>query len=383
MLASEKKALYRFLTIYFISTISLFLVASYIFYNSAKEHLIRQQKEVLKREAQTIQTKLRELHRSNKKVLIYPNNNIVKSAIFDLDKNYIFGSFNKKVSLNNLDKDRLNYIVKIEPYYLGAAYLLVSKKLNKEPIINLQKSIIFFMVIAALIFLSLGYFLGKLFIKPLKEAIEQKNHFIQDATHELNTPISTILTNIELIEVFNKCKDAKEELKRVEIASKTLSRIYDDLTYINFNHKVSKNIQKLDISKILKQRVDYFYALAKAKSIEVNLDIKDNLFLNIDKNDIIRLIDNLISNAIKYNRQNGTINIYLDKQKMTITDSGIGIEKKDLAKITDRFKRANSSEGGFGIGLNIVSLVAKEYNFKLDIKSTLNQGTKVSILWQK
>ena len=381
MLASEKKALYRFLTIYLISTISLFLVASYIFYNSAKEHLIRQQKEILKREAQTIETKLRELHKSNKKVLLYPNSSVVESAIFDLDKNYIFGSFKNRVSLDNLDKSRLNSIIQIEPYYLGAAYLLVSKKIDKEPIIKLQHSLIFFMIIAVAIFLFLGYFLGKLFIKPLKEAIEQKNHFIQDATHELNTPISIILTNIELIEVFNKCKDAKEELKRVEIASKTLSRIYDDLTYINFHHKVSKSIKKLDISKLLKQRVEYFYALAKAKHLEVNLEIKEQVYLNIDKNDAIRLIDNLISNAIKYNRHNGVINIYLDKNKFVVSDSGIGINKKDLAKITDRFKRANSSEGGFGIGLNIVSLVAKEYNFKLNITSTLNKGTEVTILW--
>ncbi len=383
MLASEKKALYRFLAIYLLSTLLLFSLASYIFYNSAKEHLIRQQKEVLKNYSQNIQSKLRELHRSNADKLIYPNSKDVKSAIFDLDKNYIFGSFKKQVSLDNLDKNKLNYITKLEPYYLGSAYLLVSKKIDYAPIIKLQRSIIFFMIIAGFFFLFLGYFLGRLFIKPLKEAIEQKNHFIQDATHELNTPISTILTNIELIETFNKCPNAKDELNRIEIASKTLSRIYDDLTYINFHHKVSKNLEELNISKLLKERIEYFYALAKTKNINISANIKDDITLKIDKNDALRLIDNIISNAIKYNKIDGNINIYLDENKFIVEDSGIGINKKDLDKITNRYLRVNSSEGGFGIGLNIVNMVINEYSFKLDITSKINKGTKVTILWQK
>jgi len=383
LLASEKKALYRFLAIYLLSTLLLFSLASYIFYNSAKEHLIRQQKEVLKNYSQNIQSKLRELHRSNADKLIYPNSKDVKSAIFDLDKNYIFGSFKKQVSLDNLDKNKLNYITKLEPYYLGSAYLLVSKKIDYAPIIKLQRSIIFFMIIAGFFFLFLGYFLGRLFIKPLKEAIEQKNHFIQDATHELNTPISTILTNIELIETFNKCPNAKDELNRIEIASKTLSRIYDDLTYINFHHKVSKNLEELNISKLLKERIEYFYALAKTKNINISANIKDDITLKIDKNDALRLIDNIISNAIKYNKIDGNINIYLDENKFIVEDSGIGINKKDLDKITNRYLRVNSSEGGFGIGLNIVNMVINEYSFKLDITSKINKGTKVTILWQK
>ncbi len=89
--------------------------------------------------------------------------------------------------------------------------------------------ILLFMLIAGVFFVIIGYFLGRLFISPMRESIEMMNNFIQDTTHELNTPISTILTNLELIETIHNCS-AKREMQRIEIASKTLSRIYDDLT---------------------------------------------------------------------------------------------------------------------------------------------------------
>ena len=112
-------------------------------------------------------------------------------------------------------------------------------------------------------------------------------------------------------------------------------------------------------------------------------DIKPNVLLQIDKNDALRLIDNLISNAIKYNKIEGTLKIYLDKQAFTVRDSGVGIDARDLKRITERFRRANKSEGGFGIGLDIVSQVVQYYGFMLEIDSQIEEGTEVRIRWEK
>jgi two-component system OmpR family sensor kinase len=237
------------------------------------------------------------------------------------------------------------------------------------------------MIIGGILFLILGIFLGRLFIKPMRESIQEKNRFIQDATHELNTPISTILTNIELIDALNKCQDASEELKRVEIASKTLSRIYEDLTYINFNSKAYKSIENIDISNLIKERILYFNSFLDAKNIKLKTNIQESIYIKIDKNDAIRLVDNILSNAIKYNHQNGYLEVTLTKSKLIIEDKGIGIKKSQLSKLTHRFARANSSEGGFGLGLNIVDTIAKNYNLTLLIDSIEKQGTKVTIKW--
>lgn len=381
MLQSEKKSLFRFLAIYLTSTFLLFSLISGIFYIYSKHQLLDQQMESLKIEAEHIKQKLRVLHHSNSNVLYYPDSKLIKSAIYDLDKHYIFGSIKQDLNATK-DNSRLYLVDKVEPYYLGAAYLLVTKKISETPINHLKKNIFIFMIAGAFFVSILGYFLGRLFVAPMREAIEKMNHFIQDATHELNTPISTILTNIEMIETFGKC-ESKQELKRIEIASKTLSKIYDDLTYLNLNHNYHREMENLNLSELLKERITYFSSVANSKNINIIYDIQDNIIIKIDRNDATRLIDNLISNAIKYNKTNGLIKIVLKDELFVVEDSGTGIKKEDIKQILNRFKRANKNEGGFGIGLSIVNQIVKEYSFLLEIDSKENKGTKVAIKWKK
>jgi len=384
LLRSEKRSLIRFLILYLGSTFILFSTASWLFYISSKHHLLDQQREAIKYEAEHIKSQLRTLHQSNAAKLVYPNYTGIQSAIYDLDKTYIFGTFKTEQSLDiNKYENRLYHTVKVEPYYLGAAYLMVAKDINYKPIDKLQENIILFMLGAGVFFTVLGYFLGILFIAPMRDAMEKMNHFIQDTTHELNTPISTILTNIEMIETFGKHEENSTELKRIEIASKTLSRIYDDLTYLNLNHKYHRNIVNLNMSTLVEERMVYFSALAEAKGLKVTVNTDPDLMLQIDKNDAIRLVDNLISNAIKYNRSKGILNVRLTKEQFSVKDTGIGIGSKDLSTILQRFKRANKSEGGFGIGLDIVNQVVSSYGFILEINSKEGEGTEVRIKWEK
>ena len=382
MYRSEKRSLIRFLIIYMGSTFILFSIASWLYYVSSKHHLLDQQSESLKYEAEHIKSKLRILHTSNDAKLVYPRHAQIQSAIYNIDKAYIFGSFQRAQPLDiNKYKNRLFHIAKIEPYYLGAAYLLVAKDIDFGPIGKLQRNIFLFMLGAGLFFAILGYFLGKLFVAPMRDAMEKMNHFIQDTTHELNTPISTILTNIEMIETFGKHEGNSTELKRIDIASKTLSRIYDDLTYINLNHKYHRQIVTINMSALVEERMVYFSAMVEAKGLNVTVKTAPNVMLQIDKNDAIRLVDNLISNAIKYNRSKGLLYVTLTEDKFLVKDTGIGIGSKDLRTILQRFKRANKSEGGFGIGLDIVNQVVNSYDFVLEINSTEGEGTEVSVKW--
>jgi len=384
LLSSEKRSLARFLVIYLLSTLMLFSLASWIFYIAAKHQILDQQREALKYEAEHIKSQLRVLHESNTKKLIYPQHNVMESAIYDFDKKYIFGTYVTPPSLLVLSSSEFIYnLSKVEPYYLGAAYLLVSRDLDRVPIQNLEKNIFLFLLAAGVFFSILGYFLGRLFVAPMKESLERMNHFIQDTTHELNTPISTILTNIEMIETFGKHEENTSELKRIEIASKTLSRIYDDLTYLNLNHQYHREIILVDMSALVLERIVYFEAMIEAKRLEVVLNIHESILLELDKNDALRLVDNLISNAIKYNRYQGLLEITLNAINLKVKDRGIGIKKGDLKHILQRFKRANKSEGGFGIGLHIVYQVVESYGFVLTIDSEENQGTEVTVLWEK
>ena len=386
MLNSEKRSLIRFLLIYLGSTFLLFSVAAWIFYTSQKHHLLDQQRETLKYHSEQIKQELRRLHQTFKSTLIYPANEYAESSIYNLNKEYIFGTGKNRELLEIKeymdDEENLYYWTKVEPHYLGAAFLLVSKTFNAKPIVELQQSIAWFMLGAGIFFTILGFFLGRLFVAPMRDSMTRMNNFIQDTTHELNTPISTILTNIEMLETFGKC-EKNVELHRIEIASKTLSRIYDDLTYLNLNHNYHRAIETLNISELLEERMVYFSAMAESKSLQLEVNIDPMVILDIDKNDMTRLVDNLITNAIKYNKLKGLLRVTLTKESLSVIDTGIGIPKKDLETILHRFKRANKSEGGFGIGLDIVNQVVDNYHFSLNIHSTQGKGTEVIIKWEK
>ncbi len=384
MLKSEKKSFIRFLSIYLSSTFLLFALASVMFYNYEKEHLIDKQKEMLSHKAQRIITELRKLHDTFHQKLKYPQFSTLKSAIYDLNKQYIMGTYQEKESIDKIgayiERNQLFYISHVEPYYLGAAYLLVTQPIDFSPMQELKRSIWFFMLIAAVVFTILGVFLGRLFIQPMRESMEKMNKFIEDTTHELNMPISTILNNIEILES-SETYVKSEELSRIEIASKTLSRIYDDLTFLNFKHQYHRNIEYVNISSFIDERILYFSALAEGKLLHIEANIEPDVYIYIDKNDLLRLIDNLFSNAIKYNVVGGEITVDLNKKSLIVSDTGIGMSQQEINVILQRFKRVNQSEGGFGIGLDIINQIVSYYGFILQIKSEKDKGTSMEIRW--
>lgn len=385
MYHSEKKSLYRFVLIYLLSTLILFSIGAYIFYAFEKHHLLDRQREALKREGESIQHQLMLLQKNFSDKLPYPAREPYESAIFDKNKKLIFSTFKLPSHIDfhqeySLRGRYLIHVKSIDPYYLGAAYLVIRIPVDQAAITHLQQMILLFMLGAGLFFVIIGYYLGRLFVAPMRESIEIMNSFIQDTTHELNTPISTILTNLELMDTLHKC-DAREEMQRIEIASKTLSRIYSDLTYLKLHHNYHRDIQPINLSRLLHERLLYFSTAVNAKRISLTETIESDIVLNLDRDDIIRLIDNLLSNAIKYNHVGGLLAVTLNAKEFRVRDSGIGIEKKDLETIFERFKRANKSEGGFGIGLNIVYQLVHTYNFKILIDSKPDIGTEVIIQW--
>ncbi len=385
MYQSERRSLYRFLIIYLFSTFILFLLGSSIFYSYEKHQLLDRQRESLKHEGEEIRHQLMLLHKRLDEKLPLRIKEPYLFALLDNQREVIFSTFSPFSEIDitqeySTQNQHIIFVKAIEPYHLGVAHVIVEAPIDMQSIDNLKSMMFLFMIGAGFFFLIVGYFLGRLFTAPMRESIEMMNSFIQDTTHELNTPVSTILTNLELIETLHNC-DAKKEMQRIEIASKTLSRIYDDLTYLKLNHTYNRVIKPLDLTALLRERLLYFATAIEAKNITLIETITADIILEIDRDDALRLIDNLLSNAIKYNKMGGILEVLLTEKTFRVKDSGIGIEKKDLETIFERFKRANKSEGGFGIGLNIVYQIVQTYNFDITITSQPNQGMEVTLLW--
>jgi len=387
---SEKRSLTRFLIIYMFSTLFLISIGIAIFYRYDYHRLSDYQNEKLKTQTQNLIPKLRELHKSFDEVLYYPVQKGLNSAIYDIDKNYLVGDlkpspyFKDKMDKNEefwRDGDYIYYLTKVYPHYLGAAYLISRAKFDPSPINELREKLALFFLLSAIFVFFIAYLLGKLFLFPMKSALSMLDDFIKDTAHELNTPVSVILANTELLKEFYPNLQTSEELSRIEIASKRLSRIYDDLTFLKLNHKRHRNVKEIDLSSLAKERAAYFEIMAKARRIELKAKIKEGVFLRMDFEDAAKLMDNLISNALKYTKPQGEVEIILDEKFLIVKDNGIGIESRYKKFVLRRFFRANDSEGGFGLGLSIVKEIVDYYGFRLDIESEPDKGTKVEILW--
>ncbi len=336
----------------------------------------------LEQKSRELVGQLKRLHQSFAPKLHYPQE--PKSALYDIDRNYLIGSFKPEVIHWNeksyTHEGMIYLITKLYPYYLGAAYLVTASKFPKEKVAALQRKLLLFSLFALLVIVITAIFLGKLFVAPAQESIKLLDTFIKDATHELNTPISTIITNIELFKELHPELDKNEELERIELAAKRLSKIFNDLAFLQLHHKVKKEPRPTKMDALLQERINYFLPLMESKKITLHTHIEP-VTLTIDPSDAQTIIDNLLSNAIKYNRSGGKLSVILTTKKLAIEDSGIGMKHEDLKKVTRRFFRANDQEGGFGLGLFIVKELCHYYGFELHIESQYQKGTKVEILW--
>lgn len=383
---SETRTIIGFSLIYSILVLVILGVITFLYYQFKKDLMIQDKRQTLQNYSNTHIANLKELHINIDKSDIYPRDERFNSAIYDSSKKKIFST----LLMNDVKLDEVIYlkdgyihlIKEPESYYLGSKYIIVEIEDDNIWFANIKYKMLFWFLFSFILLLFVGYFIAKLFLKPMRESIQMLDRFIKDTTHELNTPIAAILSNIQMINKDNIDEKLAKKINRIEIGAKTISNIYEDLTFVSLNNQIISNNEKLYFSQILNQRVDFFKSIANSKQIEFILDIKENVFIVCDVKKLSKLIDNILSNAIKYNKFQGFIKVTLKDKILIIEDSGKGMSKDNLSNLFTRYKRFDKSVGGFGIGLNIVSLIAKEYDFKVDVISKIDVGTRIKIKWQ-
>ena len=258
-----------------------------------------------------------------------------------------------------------------DKYYFGAKYLLISTIHTANEIYLFALLIILGILLMLFLFSLL---LLKNFSAPFEHMNQQLDDFIKDSMHEINTPLSIINLNADLF--VNKYGDNKY-LQRIKSASKTLATIYDDMDYLIKQGRVEHKIQPIDMGEFIQNRVDYFQAIANLKNITITTEVASDIIYSFSKTKLQRIVDNTISNAIKYSSDQRSVEIkFYQKEKyllFEVKDHGVGIANVD--KIFSRYYRENESKGGFGIGLNIVKEIIEEEGISLDIHSKVGEGT--------
>lgn len=384
---AKYRTLRSFLALYGVMSVLLLLLVGTIYYQYMKSQMLSSHRLAMQLQNESYVPKLREWLEKDRNLSTFPRDLAYDTALYGYDQKPLVSrlhtsTINFKENLY-LSEGYIYLIIPLSPYGMGEFYLVFE---TKDDQLWQRQTLEVSLIFGTALFLMLsgvGFMLSRLILRPMNEAIALLDHFIKDTTHELNTPVSAILTNLESINTDELPPAVQKKLGRIEIASRTISTLYDDLTYLILNHDISYSDMPLDLSHLVEERLEYFRHRIKQKKIALSLTIPPNVTLTIDRTKATRLIDNLLSNAIKYNHMGGTIAIVLTQESLCIEDNGIGIPETMIKRVFERYTRADNSVGGFGIGLHIVAMIAKNYGLSITIESEENKGTKICVGWER
>ena len=227
-------------------------------------------------------------------------------------------------------------------------------------------------------------------IAKLENAFTSQKRFNSSVAHELKTPLAVIKTNIDVLKRSN-CKSIEEYDKTLAIVEKSILKmnlIIETMLDIIKQENAPLN-ESVSISEILEDIVDDLDIIADKKNIQLKLNT-NNIKSKIKGNEIMlyRAFYNVIENAIKYNKINGTVNILCSEDyniiKVKIIDTGKGIKEEEYEEIFKPFYRCEGintySDNGVGLGLSLTQSVIKLHGGEIKVKSKLNEGTEFNLI---
>ena len=285
-----------------------------------------------------------------------------------------------KVASYNLDymtvtQDNLTYIVAADNSF------------ESGNIRNLFVLCLLSFILSFFVFFVISLILSAWILKPVEKAWQQQNRFVSDASHELRTPITVILANLNIL------ASKKEELIKTQYQwidntkeeASRMKQLVDELLFLaRSDDRQSKLVfSEINLSEVLLSRMLSFEALAFEKGIKLDYDIADNLKILGHEGNVKQLLSILLDNAMKYCGEKGSVYLkaYCVKEKtfVLIQNSGEPIDKEDLKHIFERFYRTDKSrartEGGYGLGLAIAKTIVESMHGRISVLSDKENGT--------
>ena len=230
-------------------------------------------------------------------------------------------------------------------------------------------------------------------ITSQKVIAKQKSDFFANASHELKTPVAVMQGLSELLLAKETLDDgSKKQVDRIHKESLRLASLISDmlkLSKLENGEETELVLADVNLREIAEEVLSELSTKLAEKNITAT--IAGNATVVADSKKIFELIENLCSNAINYNKDNGQIAISITEQtdgiELKVSDTGIGIEKENISRLCERFYRVDKSRskktGGTGLGLAIVKHICALYNAELSIESEIGIGTKISITFNK
>ena len=215
-----------------------------------------------------------------------------------------------------------------------------------------------------------------------------RQEFTANVSHELKTPLTSISGYAEIIETgMAKGDDVTKFAGKIRHEAKRMLVLISDIIKLSKLDADEIDLtENIDLSSVVDEVCEHLQDSAEKLGIRIYREGSSEIFKG-NSTEIYELVYNIVDNAIKYNRPNGSIKIALENKKLIVSDTGIGISEKDQKRMFERFYRADKSRsratGGTGLGLSICKHVAEHHHAKIVVESTVNVGTIFSIsFWE-
>lgn len=304
-------------------------------------------------------------------------------------------AYNKLVNIENNGYNFRCNIVKSNDCDIQ---ILVNIDPEMRSIRSLITTIILSLIILLIITTILSTYLASKVIEPIKEAYDKQIYFVQDASHEMRTPLAVIKGKLELLA--NSWEDTIEmhfeHISKMMSEIRGLEKLNSDLLLLSKEDlNLAINITDFKLNDFINDLTEFYVDLAdlKEKTFNVQMDSKDieDITVHWDHDKIKRAIVILLENAFKYTKDNGEITLSVENInkdiKISVKDNGIGIKKEEQKRIFDRFYRSELVRGenisGTGIGLSLLKSISKNFNIKLNVESEYGKGTEFTLLIPK
>jgi signal transduction histidine kinase len=250
-------------------------------------------------------------------------------------------------------------------------YAIILDESTYENSLNILTTALIILLSIASIALAIS-----LHVRKKEIRFSEQDKFVQSSMHEIKTPLSIITLNNEL-RTLEYGED--EYSQEIQSAIKLLKVSYDDMSFTITKDNLTYKQEPIKLHEVVQERVEYFKTIAASNSKTIELYCSHECMVNISHVEITRLIDNNLSNAIKYSNPKSTIIVTVNKNKLSFCNQGKTIN--DTKKIFQKYVRENDVVGGHGLGLSIVYEIAKKYKISLDVNSTQDQ-TEFSYLFE-
>ena len=382
---ASTKSVIIFMIVYMVSLGILATGMGYLYYMDQKKSLIDKLHMEMRYKTKSINAQLEYYHKNQSEDFTFYEEGYA-IALYDNEQELLASTFNDETidfsQLFYANTDDEYYLVEsLFKEYLNVKYIVLRKSLDVKKLDEIVEQIMLRALYGFVFLLILALLLSKIMLYPIKKSISSLTKFMKDATHEMNTPISTILMSFEHMDKNNLNTKQLRSLDRIDIATKTLSSLYRDLSFASFHDYIEYEDTAIDVKEVVLERMKYMDTLIHFKDIQMASDLQHKT-INMDKRKLILLIDNLLSNAIKFSKKSGHIEVKLTEEYLSVKDNGLGISQEDQKNIFKRFKSSNSLDGGFGVGLDIVSQICKEYHIKIVLNSELSKGSEFKLVWK-